>query len=109
MGRSRRAFGWKPSALTAARPCCHARAKGTKRRGTIFCAGDRKPVFSPLDHAWIKAIACERVAETGLPVSRQSLEDLKCRAEPRLGRPISRSTICRILQSDAIKPWQHQS
>ena len=71
--------------------------------------GDANPLFPPLDHAWIKAIACERVAETGLPLSRQSLDDLQRRAESRLGRPISRSTICRILKRDAIKPWQHES
>jgi hypothetical protein len=67
------------------------------------------PFFPPLDHAWIKAIACQRVAETGQPLSRQSLDDLQRRVEPHLGRPISRSTICRILQHDAIKPWQHES
>lgn len=54
----------------------------------------------------VKAIACEAVAETQQPLSRQSLGDLKRRADGELGRPISRSTLWRVLNHDAIKPWQ---
>jgi len=67
-----------------------------------------RPIFPPRDHAWIKALACERVAETGEPISRQSLEDLTSRAQAMLSKPISRSTVWRILDEDAIKPWQYE-
>lgn len=53
-------------------------------------------------------MACERVAETGLPLSRQSLGDLTSRAEKTLGKPISRSTVWRILDEDALKPWRYK-
>jgi hypothetical protein len=61
-----------------------------------------------LDHALVKALACERVAETGQPLSRQSLEDLTSRAQAVLGKAISRSTVWRILDQDAIKPWRYK-
>jgi hypothetical protein len=67
-----------------------------------------RPIFSPLDHALVKALACERVAETGQPLSRQSLEDLTFRAEKALAKPISRSTVWRVLNEDAIKPWRYK-
>jgi hypothetical protein len=67
-----------------------------------------RPIFPPLDHALVKALACERVAETGEPISRQSLEDLTLRAQATLGKAISRSTVWRILDEDAIKPWQYE-
>ena len=68
----------------------------------------RKVDFSPRDHALVKALACERVAETGEPISRQSLNDLARRAQSTLGKSISRSTVWRILDEDAIKPWQYE-
>ena len=67
-----------------------------------------KPFFPPRDHALVKALACERVAETGEPISRQSLGDLTRRAQKALGKAISRSTLSRILDEDAIKPWQYK-
>jgi len=45
----------------------------------------RKAVFSPLDHALIKAIACELIAETQQPLSRQSLADVTARGRSVLG------------------------
>ena len=50
-----------------------------------FCLADkpgrgRKAAFSPLDQALVKAIACELVAETKQPLSRQSLADVTARA-----------------------------
>jgi hypothetical protein len=65
------------------------------------------PSFPPRDEAVVKAIACEAVAQTGLPLSRQSLADLTTRAHYALGKPISRSTVWRILDGDAIKPWRY--
>jgi hypothetical protein len=67
-----------------------------------------RSLFPPRDHALVKALACERVAETGEPISRQSLDDLTQRAQKALGKVISRSTLSRILDKDAIKPWQYE-
>lgn len=67
-----------------------------------------RPLFPPLDHALVKALACEAVAETQQPLSRQSLADLTARARSVLSKPISRSTVWRILQTDAIQPWRYK-
>lgn len=56
----------------------------------------------------VKALACETVAQTRLPLSRQSLTDLAARARVALSRPISRRTVGRILDADAIKPWRYE-
>ena len=58
--------------------------------------------------ALVKATACELVAQTKEPLSRQSLADVTGRVRRALGKPISRSTVWRILDSDAIKPWQYK-
>jgi len=70
--------------------------------------GAARRIFPPLDHALVKAIACERVAETTQPLSRQSVADVTARACHALGKPISRSTVWRILDTDAIKPWHYK-
>ena len=67
-----------------------------------------KARFSPLDQAIVKSIACELVAQTQQPLSRQSLADLTDRAHAALHKPISRSTVWRILHADALKPWQYE-
>jgi hypothetical protein len=69
-------------------------------------AGNR--LFPPADHAIIVAMACEAVAETKLPISRQSIADLTSRANKALGKPISSSTVWRMLHEHAIKPWQYE-
>jgi hypothetical protein len=61
-----------------------------------------------LDHALIKAIACEFIAETQQPLSRQSLADVTARGRSVLGKPISRSTVWRVLDRDALKPWRYK-
>ena len=70
--------------------------------------GAARPIFPPLDHALVKAVACELVAETKQPLSRQSLADVTARVCKVLGTPISRSTVWRILDTDAIKPWRYK-
>ena len=57
----------------------------------------------------MKAVACELIAETQQPLSRQSLADVTVRVRTVLGEPISRSTVWRILATDAIKPWRYKS
>jgi hypothetical protein len=75
---------------------------------TMSWDGGVAPVFPPLDHALVKAVACELVAETEQPLSRQSLADVTVRAQQVLGKPISRSTVWRILATEAIKPWRYK-
>ena len=53
-------------------------------------------------------MACEVIAETEEPLSRQSLADLVRRAQTTLNKKISRSTVWRMLHESAIKPWQHE-
>ena len=64
--------------------------------------------FPPLDQALVQAMACEVVAETELPLSRQSLADLVRRAQATLGKKIGRTTVWRMLHEAAIKPWQYE-
>jgi hypothetical protein len=66
------------------------------------------PLFPPLDQALIHAMACEVIAETEEPLSRQSLGDLVRRSQTTLGKKISRSTVWRMLHEAAIKPWQYE-
>jgi DDE superfamily endonuclease len=66
------------------------------------------PSFPPLDRAIVVSIACDVVARTGNPLSRQSTTDLAKRAKDELNKPISRSTVWQILDADAIKPWQYE-
>jgi hypothetical protein len=66
------------------------------------------PIFPPHDRAVVKAIACEAVSQTQLPLSRLSTTDLAARASIALGRAVSPSTVWRILDADAIKPWRYE-
>jgi hypothetical protein len=66
------------------------------------------PLFPPLDQALIHAMACETIAETKEPLSRQSLADLVRRSRETLSKKISRSTVWRMLHEAAIKPWQYE-
>ncbi|MBV8398194.1 MAG: transposase [Acetobacteraceae bacterium] len=56
----------------------------------------------------VVSIACDVVARTGNPLSRQSTTDLAKRAQDELGKPISRTTVWEVLDADAIKPWQYE-
>jgi hypothetical protein len=71
-------------------------------------AGAGRRIFPPLHHALVKAVACALVAETQQPLSRQSLADVTARARKALGTPMRRSTVWRILETDAIKPWRYK-
>ena len=72
-------------------------------------AGAARRIFPPLDHALVKAVACERVADTEQPLSRQSVGDVRARVQSALGKPRSRSTVWRMLSQEAIKPWHYRS
>jgi len=95
--------------------CIYVRCNGGAAAGprgtfpwTTSRAGAARRLFPPLAHALVKAVACELVAETKQPLSRQSLADVTARARKALGAPISRSTVWRMLDADAIKPWQYK-
>jgi len=70
--------------------------------------GGAKSSFPPLDQALVKAAACELVHETQLPLSRLSTTDVATRVVAALGKPISSTTVWRILAADAIKPWRYK-
>jgi hypothetical protein len=70
--------------------------------------GVASPLFPPLDQALIHAMACETIAETKEPLSRQSLADLVRRSRETVGKTIGRSTVWRMLHETAIKPWQYE-
>jgi hypothetical protein len=62
-----------------------------------------------LERSLVKAIACELPSQKKQPLSRYSLSDVVRRVEQEPGvRPMSKATIWRVLESDAIKPWQHR-
>lgn len=55
-----------------------------------------------------KAIACERPQERGEPLSRYSLGDIvRIMQDEAIVSSISRSTLCRWYQQDALKPWRY--
>jgi transposase len=80
----------------------------------------RRKVFTDVQSAEVKALACELPAEsaantdtgrdTGVALSRWSAVDLATEAVRRgIVDSISASTVRRWLNADAIKPWQHRS
>lgn len=70
----------------------------------------RPRVFTALQVAGIKALACTPPPETGLPLSRLSTTEVRNLAvAEHLVESISLATIWRWLDTDAIKPWQHRS
>ena len=71
--------------------------------------GGARPFFPPLDQALVKAVTCERGAETKHPLSRQSLADITARGRKALSTPLSRSTVWRMRATDAITPWRDKS
>jgi DDE superfamily endonuclease len=69
---------------------------------------DARAGFPPLEQALVKAVACEAVHHSGLPLSRLSTADIAGKARQALGQAISPSTVWRILATDAIKPWRYK-
>jgi len=56
----------------------------------------------------VQAIACELIYKTEQPLSRQSVSDLTRRAGSALSKPISPSTVWRILHEADLKPWRYE-
>ncbi|MDX3233163.1 IS630 family transposase [Streptomyces sp. ME19-01-6] len=70
----------------------------------------RPPIFTPIQVAQIKALACQLPAETGTPLSHWSCPELAREAMSRgITAFMSTSTVRRWIVRDAIKPWQYRS
>ena len=70
----------------------------------------RRPVFTPVQRAEVKALACTPPADSELPLARWSVTELAAAAVAQgLVTAISPTTIGRWLDTDAIKPWQYRS
>jgi transposase len=70
----------------------------------------RPRVFSAVQVAEVKALACELPATSDLPLAKWSCPDIAVEATRRgLVTSMSASTVRRWLAADAIKPWQHRS
>ena len=58
----------------------------------------------------IKALACERPADLGLPLARLSIADIAREAvEREIVETISVTTIWRWLAEDALRPWTYRT
>lgn len=67
----------------------------------------RPVIYTIRDHAQIKALACEFPAQREQPLSRYSTNDLvRVIKDDKNFHRMSGSTIWRILDRDAIKPWR---
>src|SRR5260370_26664044 len=76
---------------------------GRKRSG-------RPGVFAATVVAQVKAMACEPPEDRDVPQSRWSAADLAARAvQEGLAESVSRSTVRRWLEKDAIRPWRYRS
>jgi transposase len=81
----------------------------------VSCLGDaqragRRPVFTPVQIAQVKALACTPPKDADQPLSRWSCPELAEQAvRAGICPSISASTVRRWLSEDALKPWQYQS
>ena len=70
----------------------------------------RPAVFTAVQVAGVKVLACQPPDGCGLPLSRWSCPELAAHAvSTGICASISASTIGRWLREDALKPWQYQS
>ena len=66
--------------------------------------------ISAADRAAVAALACQLPAATGVPLARWSGPELAAELAGRgLARPMSASSVLRILAEHPLKPWQCQS
>jgi transposase len=105
---------------TIARRCQVTEDTVRKWRGRFAADGldglaDRKragrpPMFTPVQVAEVKALACQLPADAGVPLARWSCPDLASQAVTAgIADTLSASTVRRWLAADAIKPWQYRS
>jgi len=84
------------------------------REGLAGLAGRKRPgrprVFPAAVVAQVKAMACEPPESRDVPQSRWSAGDLAVQAVAEgLVEAVSRSTVARWLEQDAIRPWRYRS
>jgi transposase len=66
--------------------------------------------ISAADRAAVVALACQLPAATGVPLGRWTGPELAAElAAQGLARPMSASSVLRILAEHPVKPWQYQS
>jgi transposase len=66
--------------------------------------------ISAAERAAVVALACQLPAATGVPLSRWTGPELATElAAQGLARPMSASSVLRILADHPVKPWQYQS
>ena len=69
--------------------------------------GGRPPTGRPATRALVVALARERPAARGAPLSRDSVADLTARVADRaVDTAPRRSTVWRLLDRDALRPWR---
>jgi transposase len=105
---------WRARFLTAHEERRHG-AHATPH--TTRCAGlqdrprsGRPPTIRPTTRALVVAVACERPAARAAPLSRYSVRDLTTQVAglvPDGATPPSRSTVWRVLDCAALRPWRH--
>jgi transposase len=70
----------------------------------------RPSVFTAVQVARVKALACTPPGDCGLPLSKWSCPELALQAvSAGICEKMSSSTVRRVLTEDALKPWQYQS
>jgi transposase len=70
----------------------------------------RPKVFTDVQVAEVKALACTPPSEHGVPLARWSASELARHAIcAEILAAVSPATVTRWLATDAIKPWQHRS
>jgi transposase len=113
------AAGGLENTQIAARLDVHVNVAGRWRRrfaeeGLAGLADRKRPgrrrVFPAAVVAQVKAMACEPPEDRGVPQSRWSVADLAAQAAAEgLVEAVSRSTVRRWLEEDAIRPWRYRS
>jgi len=113
------ADGQPTTAIAAALDVCEDTARKWRHRWcqtpSLASLGDakrsgRRPVFTPVQVAGVKAVACRPPTGSGLPLSRWSCSELARQVtKDGICKSISPTTVRRWLTEDAIKPWQYRS
>lgn len=112
--RSPRWTTWRPGGgWGSTRTGCARGARSGRPRGSGWRTGAGRgasPLFPPREIATVTALACELPTQREQPLSRYSTADLTrlIAAHPD-APPMSVSTIWRLLDQDALKPWRHRS
>ncbi|MEV6649475.1 helix-turn-helix domain-containing protein [Streptomyces sp. NPDC051219] len=89
--------------------------RGRFADGGLLALADRRrsgrPArLTPVQVAEAKALACRLPAETGVPLSRCSCQELAAELIARgITDTVSASTVRRQLREDALNPWQYRS